>query len=185
MNNRSMGVIASAMSLAVVGCADVATDDEQARIDDGVDALVAQADVPEPPSAAARTAAMVQCPLVDTGAGVTSYDGLAGTYRRYGLVPAGEPVKLTFAPIVDDPDANGTFTGLRAATLGLPTPIGGSFLALPDNPAIGAILGLDTDASGEIDTSYPVLGLHRNFLGQIDAICVIGAAPFQITRSLY
>jgi hypothetical protein len=181
--SRSL-VLVSALSLSLAACA--AGDDDLAERP-LVDDLAGRLDVPLGAAEveSAKAGAIAQCPLVDTTAGVTSYRGLAGTYRRYGLVPAGEPTKLALSPVVDHPDARGTYTGLRATTTGWPAAIGGAFIALADNPAIGAVLALDTDGNTEPDTTYFVLGLHRNLVGQIDALCLLGAAPFQMTRSFF
>jgi hypothetical protein len=161
-------VLRIAISLTIVGCA-TSPDDEI------LDELAAAA--PAPPAADAVAAA---CPGFDAGA--PTYRGLAGTYRRFDVAPAAEPIALMFAPVRDDPDAVGTFAGTRAA---LPAFYAGGFHALPDNPAIGAIIGFDTNADGKIDQSLFVLGLRRSPTGALAGLCLGGVRPFAMTRTVF
>jgi hypothetical protein len=112
---------------------------------------------------------------------VTTYRGLSGTYRRYGVAAAGEPTKLVLTAAHDDPDAEGTFTGTRAPA----TAVTGNFLAIGDNPAIGAAIAFDYGADGTWDQALFVLGTRRS-LGRVAALCLSGAEhPFLLTRSLF
>jgi hypothetical protein len=122
------------------------------------------------------------CPGIDRAAGVTTYRGLAGTYVRLGLPVAEEPYRLTFVTVVDDPDAIGTFAGLRGLV-----PYAGGFRAIPDNPAIGAALALDIGGDGRFDETYFVLGLRRSWSGAtITGVCLTGREhPFLMTRSYF
>ena len=113
--------------------------------------------------------------------GVTTYQGLTGTYRRLGLTVAGEPLRMTLVAPHDDPDAKGTFT----ATFGAGTTYAGRFGAIPDNPAIGAAFMLDTNGDGEYDKLYFVLAIRRAF-GLVQGLCLEGADhPFLLARSYY
>jgi hypothetical protein len=127
------------------------------------------------------------CPGIDRAAGVVGYRGLAGTYVRLGLPAADEPYRLSFATVVDDPDAIGTFAGLRATAAGVLVPYAGAFRAIPDNPAIGAALALDIGADGRFDATHFVLGLRRSFSGAaITGICLTGHEhPFLLGRSYF
>jgi len=165
---RPRAVLRIALLVPVVACA--------ASPDDTVaDELASVAPAPPDPEAVAAA-----CPGFDAGA--STYRGLAGTYRRFDAAAAGEPIALTFAPFHDDPDAVGTFAGTRAASLAF---YAGAFHALPDNPAIGAIIGFDTNGDGKIDQSLFVLGLRRSATGAIAGLCLGGERPFAMTRSLF
>lgn len=114
--------------------------------------------------------------------GAPSLFGLGGTYQRYGATVAGEPVRLTLFAMDDHGNATGTFFGTRATDTGLAAPYAGLFRALPDNPAIGAVLSLDTDSDGELDETYWILGLSRSF-GLVRGLCLSGAEhPFLMAR---
>jgi hypothetical protein len=121
----------------------------------------------------------IYCPgVVDE---VTTYRGLSGTYRRYDLAAAGEPTKLVLTAAHDDPDAAGTFTGTRSPA----TAVSGKFLAIGDNPAIGAAIAFDFGGDGTWDQALFVLGTRRS-LGRVAALCLSGAErPFLLTRSLF
>ena len=121
------------------------------------------------------------CPGVVYADGVQTYRGLAGTYRRFDVAPAGEPTKLTLFPLRDDPDAAGTFTGTRAPN----APFSGKFAAIGDNPAIGAAIAFDVGADGVWDQTHFVLGMRRSF-GRVAALCLAGAEkPFLMQRTLF
>lgn len=121
----------------------------------------------------------IYCPGVTEE--VTTYRGLTGTYRRYDLAAAGEPTKLVLQATRDDPDAEGTFTGTRAPA----TAFAGAFLAIGDNPAIGAAIAFDVGADGTWDEARFVLGTRRS-LGRVAALCLSGTErPFLMTRSLF
>jgi hypothetical protein len=121
------------------------------------------------------------CPGITTTGAPTLY-GLGGTYQRYGAVVAGEPVRMTLFALDDHGNAVGTFFGTRATESGLASPYAGQFRALPDNPAIGAALSLDTDSDGELDETYWILGLSRSF-GLVRGLCLVGANhPFLLSR---
>lgn len=145
--------------LAISACAAESPDDE----------IVANA----PPNA--ETVIGNYCPGV-TGSGVTTYRGLLGNYRRATAPVSGEPTQIYFVPAHDDPDAAGWYaSGFRA----------GTFRAIPDNPAIGAALALDTDGDGKLDQTFFVLGLARATTA-ITALCLVGAGhPFELDRTLY
>jgi len=127
------------------------------------------------------------CPGIDRAAGVPGYRGIAGTYVRLGLPAAGEPYRLGLLTTADDPDAIGTFAGLRGTAAGTVAAYAGSFRAIPDNPAIGAAMALDIGADGRFDETYFVLGLRRSFTGAtIASICLTGRDhPFLMTRTLF
>ena len=151
-----------ALLLVVSACATASPDD------DSLDQLVANA--PANP----ETVTGNYCPNV-TGSGVTTYRGLLGNFRRATTAVTGEPTQIYFAPVHDDPDAAGWYySGFHA----------GSFRAIPDNPAIGAALALDTDGDGKLDQTFFVLGLARTTT--VTALCLVGANhPFELDRSLY
>lgn len=127
------------------------------------------------------------CPGIDRAAGVPNYRGVAGTYVRLGLPAPEEPYRLSFATIAGNPDAIGTFAGLRANAAGLLSPYAGSFRAIPDNPAIGAALAVDIGADGRFDETYFVLGRRRSLAGTtISSICLTGREhPFLLTRTYF
>lgn len=137
-------------------------------------------------SLATADLATTPCPGIDTSSGVPTYRGLAGAYVRYSLPATGEPLRLSLVTTVDDPDAAGTFTGLRTTASGLPSTYHGTFRALADNPAIGPVLALDTTGDGVLDESYFVLGLARRITGAVSRLCLAGgAAPFVMIRSAF
>jgi hypothetical protein len=116
--------------------------------------------------------------------GVTTYKGLTGTYRRLGLTAIDEPTRLTFVTTHDEPDAKGTFTGSYQTATGAAS-YAGRFGAIPDNPAIGAALMLDTNSDGEYDKLYFVLAIRRS-LGAVRGLCLEGADhPFLMARSYF
>ena len=57
----------------------------------------------------------------------------------------------------------------------------------PDNPAIGAALGLDVGADGGYDATHFVLGLRRSFSGAtITSLCLSGERhPFLMVRAYF
>ena len=136
----------------------------------------------EPPSLDETTQDLASfCPGITTTGAPTLY-GLGGTYQRYGAPVAGEPVRLTLFALDDHGNATGTFFGTRATDTGLAAPYAGRFHALPDNPAIGAVLSLDTDSDGELDETYWILGISRSF-GLVRGMCLSGAEhPFLLSR---
>ena len=125
------------------------------------------------------------CPGVVYADGVKTYKGLTGTYARYGLSAAGEPLRFKLTAQKDDPDAIGTFTGTWTGADGLPVVYAGSFAALPDNPAIGAAIAFDIDAEQGYDKVYFVLGIKRSF-GLVRGLCLAGAErPFLMSRTWF
>lgn len=162
-------VLFVAVVSAVAGCTEI--EDETGRESEE---LVVEVDW--------ETQLAFYCPGIDRAAGVTTYRGLAGTYVRLGLPVAEEPYRLTLVTAVDDPDAIGTFAGLRGLV-----PYAGGFRAIPDNPAIGAALALDVGADGRYDETYFVLGLRRSFSGAtITGVCLTGREhPFLMTRTYF
>ena len=126
----------------------------------------------------------IHCPGV-TYSGATTYRGITGTFQHVGIASLGEPWRIQFVADRDDTDAAGTFAGTRIALGGFPVPYAGRFAALPDNPAIGAVLALDIGGDGEYDETYFVLGTRRSF-GRVASLCLAGAErPFLLTRSLF
>ena len=143
------------------------------------------ATTPDAPAPATQELVATHCPGVDHAAGVQTYKGLAGTFRRTQPAALGEPVRLTFATLRDDPDAEGTFGGTRIGANGFLQLYAGRFFAIGDNPAIGAAMALDTNGDGQIDTTHFVLGLTRA-AGKITKLCLAGTTrPFLLTRSLF
>jgi hypothetical protein len=127
------------------------------------------------------------CPGIDRAAGVPDYRGLTGTYVRLGLPAADEPYRLSLAVVPDPHYTIGPFTGLRGTAAGTVAPYAGSFLAFPDNPAIGAAIILDLGADGRYDETWFTLGLGRSFSGlTIQRICLAGREhPFLLTRTYF
>jgi len=135
-----------------------------------------------PPEEELRLLVLQYCGM--TRDGITTYRGLTGTYQRLGLTAVDEPVRLAFVATQDDPFARGTFSGAYRTASGT-APYAGRFMAIPDNPAIGAALALDTDSDGENDTLYFVLAIRRSF-GQVRGLCLAGADhPFLLSRALF
>jgi len=126
----------------------------------------------------------LECPGIVTE-GAQTYRGLTGTYQRLGLPAVGEPLRLTLLAERDESDAVGAYTGFYTSESGIAAPYVGRFAALPDNPALGAVLALDVDADGRYDQTYFVLGTTRSF-GRVRSLCLGGGArPFLMTRTLY
>jgi hypothetical protein len=124
------------------------------------------------------------CPGVTYAAGVPTYKGLAGTFQRVTPPAPGEPLRMKLVTTRDDPDAEGSFSGLETSETGLPAAFAGTFFAITDNPAIGAALGLDTDGDDQVDEVHFVLGVRRSF-GKVTRLCLTGnETPFLMTRSL-
>lgn len=122
----------------------------------------------------------LHCPGVVYADGVATYQGLTGTYRRFGAAP-GEITRLVLFAHRDESDAHGTFTGTRAPA----TTFAGRFAAIGDNPAIGAAISFDVGADGTWDEVHFVLGTRRAF-GRVAALCLAGAdKPFVLTRTLF
>ena len=117
--------------------------------------------------------------------GVTTYKGLSGTYQRMGLTAPGEPLRLRLVATQDDPNAEGTFTGTYKTETGATASYAGNFAAIPDNPAIGAALALDTSSDREYDELYFVLAIRRSF-GVVRGLCLAGAErPFLMSRTYF
>jgi hypothetical protein len=174
---KQTAVLASALlAISVTACTAVELDDDTVA-----DELLAASDLDWEAQLA------FYCPGIDRAAGVPNYRGLAGSYVRLGLPAPEEPYRLSFATTVDDPDAIGTFAGLRANAAGILSPYAGSFRAIPDNPAIGAALGLDVGADGRYDEVYFVLGMRRSLTGTtISSICLTGREhPFLLMRTFF
>lgn len=174
---KHTAVLASSLallSLTLTACTEL--DDESAS-----DELLSTSDVDW------ETQLAFYCPGIDRAAGVPTYRGLTGSYVRLGLPAPEEPYRLSFATTADDPDAVGTFAGLRANAYGTLLPYAGTFRAITDNPAIGAALGLDVGADGRFDETYFVLGLRRSLSGlTISSICLTGREhPFLLTRTFF
>ena len=122
------------------------------------------------------------CPGI-TPSGISDYRGISGTYARVGVTVPTEPVRLTLRAERDASDAVGTFSGIQTGANGLPASYAGRFSALPDNPAIGPVLGLDVGGDGAFEYTYFVLGLRRSF-GVVRGICLWGSEhPFMLTRA--
>lgn len=116
---------------------------------------------------------------------ITTYDGLGGKYQRLGLTAVDEPVRLEFRATVDDPNAEGTFTGTYKTETGATASYAGNFAAIPDNPAIGAALALDTNGDRAFDKVYFVLAMRRTF-GVVRGLCLAGAEkPFLLSRTYF
>ncbi|KAB2898356.1 MAG: hypothetical protein F9K40_11505 [Kofleriaceae bacterium] len=162
--------------LPVPACAEL---DEPLADDTVADELLADVDW--------ETQLAFYCPGIDRAAGVPTYRGLAGTYVRLGLPAEDEPYRLAFATVVDDPEAVGTFAGLRGTASGTLGPYAGAFRAIPDNPAIGPALGLDVGGDGRYDATHFVLGLRRSLSGAtITRICLSGDEhPFLLVRTYF
>jgi len=125
------------------------------------------------------------CPGVVYADGVTTYKGLAGTYARYTVPSRGEPTRFRLATTVDDPDAKGTFTGTWADDeTGALTSHAGTFMAVGDNPAIGAAIGFDFTGDAGIDKVYFVLGLRRSW-GVLNGLCLAGSETPIFMRRVY
>lgn len=159
-------------------------------LDEGItdDDVAAAAALAEAPAAGVDYDAQIAlwCPGADRAAGVPSYRGLAGTFTRLGLPAPGEPSKLSFAPTRDEPDAAGAFTGRVGTATGTTRPYAGAFRALPDNPAIGAVIGLDIGGDGTVDQTSFVLALRRSPLGTLTGLCLAGRDhPFLLSRTLF
>jgi hypothetical protein len=117
--------------------------------------------------------------------GVTTYNGLTGTYQRMGLYGVDEPVRLSLTATDDEHYVRGTFSGTFRAPSGAITAYAGRYGALPDNPAIGAAFMLDTNSDGEYDKLYFVLAMRRSF-GQVRGLCLEGAEhPFLLARTYF
>ena len=152
--------------------------------------LAACADEPDPNDDVARVSTeqeleqevLQYCAM--TRDGVTTYKGLSGTYQRMGLLALDEPVRWKLMATRDDPDARGTFSGTFDSSAGIAA-YAGRFAAIPDNPAIGAALVLDTNSDGEYDKLYFVLAIRRS-LGQVRGLCLQGADhPFLLSRTYF
>jgi hypothetical protein len=136
-----------------------------------------------PPEDELRRLVLQYCGM--TRDGITTYRGLTGTYQRLGLTAVDEPLRLSLVATQDDPFARGTFTGSYRTAAGGTAAYAGRFMAIPDNPAIGAALALDTNADGENDKLYFVLAIRRSF-GQVRGLCLAGAdRPFLLSRTLF
>lgn len=176
MKHRALLLLA--ISLATTACTDPDLADDTTT-DETDHELLAEPDF--------ETQLAFYCPGIDRAAGVPNYRGLAGTYVRLGLPAPEEPYRLSFATVADNPDAVGTFAGLRGTPSGTLAPYAGAFRAIPDNPAIGAALALDIGADGRFDDTHFVLGLRRSIGGTtITRICLTGRErPFLLTRTLF
>lgn len=136
-----------------------------------------------PPEEELRLLVLQYCGM--TRDGVTTYRGLTGTYQRMGLTGVDEPLRLALVATQEDPYAKGTFTGTYKTAAGTTALYAGSFMAIPDNPAIGAAFALDTDGNGENDKLYFVLAIRRSF-GLVRGLCLAGADhPFLMARTLF
>lgn len=136
-----------------------------------------------PPEEELRLLVLQYCGM--TRDGVTTYRGLTGTYQRLGLPAIDEPLRLSLVTTQEEPYPTGTFRGTYRAASGAAVPYAGGFMAIPDNPAIGAAFALDTDSDGENDTLYFVLAIRRS-LGQVRGLCLAGSDhPFLLSRTLF
>jgi len=161
--------------VCMVGCATEPEDGPQSD-------ELAEAATPE--AAATDRLVTLYCPGISRADGVPTYKGLTGTYQRFGTGDEGEPYRLVLVAAHDDPDARGTFTGTRIGPNGTLVPYAGAFAALPDNPAIGAVITLDIGDDGRWDQSMFVLGVSRWF-GRVTGLCLAGATrPFLMSRTL-
>ena len=156
-------------------------------VDEAVEAVVSSTSLADghtfPPEEELRLLVLQYCGM--TRDGVTTYRGLTGTYQRLGLTAVDEPVRLALVATQEDPFAKGTFTGSYRTASGATVPYAGRFMAIPDNPAIGAAFALDTDANGENDKLYFVLAIRRS-LGLVRGLCLSGADhPFLLSRTLF
>jgi hypothetical protein len=135
-------------------------------------------------------ATSIGCPGIPSG--ITSYRGFVGSYIRYGTAYDGQISTLAVrSMIARSPDASavsGTWDGVvrRGALSAIER---GTFDAIADNPAIGAVISLRTTVPSTITqpTTYFVLGVTRNWLGNVASMCLLGGSatsstPFAIYR---
>jgi hypothetical protein len=91
--------------------------------------------------------------------------GLVGSYTRYGFTPGdGQIVYVTLAGS-DGYHAQGPFTRFVAARNGGVALQSGSYIAIGENPAIGAAISF-IDGSGTPFDTYFILGIQRDPLGK-------------------
>lgn len=116
---------------------------------------------------------IAECPGM-TQVGIEDYDGIVGYYTRFFPYVSDELITLRIRTVAHDPEWIGV-SGEYTATVqrdGLYAVEGGTFLAVPNNPAIGPAIAFDIDDDGAVDELYWVLGATRNVFGNIDKLCV-------------
>lgn len=134
-------------------------------------------------------ATVPECPGVPFS-GIEDYAGLTGYYTRSFPHPADELVTLRVLTIEQVPEwigVRGEYRALvrRDGTYGVEA---ARYLAVPNNPAIGPVIGFDLDRDDSIDELYWVLGATRNAFGRIDRLCLGksrddgSGAPFLLSR---
>ena len=141
-------------------------------------------------TSASQAAFATACPGAWTSA--PSYAGLVGTYVHAAWSPPAPQGELTsIAFLTEYPLDPSRESGAYYETTFAAAPRVGTYVAVPDNPAIGANLLLG-DAAYPADGAQPgaiyfVLGLQHDALGRISAMCLgptaRGSAPFEIVRA--
>ncbi len=124
--------------------------------------------------------------------GVDSVRGLAGSYVRFGAAGSDELVSLNIRTLVEHADSIGV-TGDWNGVMKRGTLYGvehGTYIALPDNPAVGALLGLHSPGHQDDANFYFIVGVRRNAAHKMSALCIVKgvqapmtATPFLLQRT--
>jgi hypothetical protein len=113
-----------------------------------------------------------------------TYEGLVGQYLRNDLSALEEDDLLTLGivTLAHEPRSIRDEGNYLASLFGAATQ-GGTYAAVEANPLIGSLLILEPAPRSAPQTVYAVIGLRRDVVGNVAALCLAGSTrPFQLNR---
>lgn len=113
-----------------------------------------------------------------------TYDGLVGQYLRNDLsaLEEGDLLTLGIFTLAHEPRSIRDEGNYLASLFGSAMQ-GGTYEAIEANPLIGSLLILEPSVPRAPQTVYAVIGLRRDAVGHVAALCLAGStSPFQLNR---